>query len=61
MDDDGNGGYQIKFIPKKNVPEAIGVPHTANEVTEQDETTESVDITFTKKRHYTEIAAETWT
>ena len=47
--DDGNGGYQIKFIPKKNVPEAIGVPHTANEVTEQDETTESVDITFTRK------------
>jgi hypothetical protein len=28
--DDGNGGYQIKFIPKKNVPETIGVPDTAS-------------------------------
>ena len=32
--DDGNGGYQIKFILKKNVPEAIGVPHAANQETE---------------------------
>ena len=32
--DDGNGGYQIKFILKKNVPESIGVPYAANQVTE---------------------------
>jgi hypothetical protein len=27
--DDGNGGRQIKFFLKKNVPEAIGVPYAA--------------------------------
>ena len=32
--DDGNGGYQIKFIPKMNMPEAIGVPHAVNLVTD---------------------------
>ena len=32
--DDGNGGYQIKFILKKNMPEAIGVLHASKEVTE---------------------------
>ena len=29
--DDGNGGYQIKFILKKNVPEAIGVPFASDQ------------------------------
>ena len=48
--DDGNGGRQIKFYLKKNVPEAIGVPHAANNVSEQedDEIDESVDNTFTR-------------
>jgi len=32
--DDGNGGRQIKFIHKKNVLEAIGVPHAANDMSE---------------------------
>ena len=32
--DDGNGGRQIKFFLKKNVPESIGVPHAANHVSE---------------------------
>jgi hypothetical protein len=35
--DDGNGGYQIKFILRKSVPEAIGVPHAANEVNDEEE------------------------
>ena len=35
--DDGNGGYQIKFIPRQSVPAAIGVPHAANEVNDQDD------------------------
>ena len=46
--DDGNGGRQIKFILKKNVPEAVGVPHAANHVSEQDEIDESVDNSFTR-------------
>ncbi len=49
--EDGNGGRQIKFILKKNVPEAIGVPYAANNFSEQEddcETNESVDITFTR-------------
>ena len=33
--EDGNGGRQIKFILRKSVPEAIGVPHAANEVNDQ--------------------------
>ena len=33
--DDGNGGYQIKFILRQSVPAAIGVPHAANEVNDQ--------------------------
>ena len=32
--DDGNGGRQIKFFLKKNVPESIGVPHAANHLSE---------------------------
>jgi len=35
--DDGNGGYQIKFILRQSVPAAIGVPHAANEVNDQDD------------------------
>jgi hypothetical protein len=48
--EDGNGGYQIKFILKKNMPEAIGVPHASKEVTEQedDEINESIDNSFTR-------------
>ena len=48
--DDGNGGRQIKFILKKNVPEAIGVPYAANHLSEQedDEFNESIDNEFTK-------------
>jgi hypothetical protein len=34
--DDGNGGYQIKFILRQSVPEAIGVPHAANEVDDEE-------------------------
>jgi hypothetical protein len=48
--DDGNGGRQIKFFLKKNVPEAIGVPYAANYVAEQedDEINESIDNEFTR-------------
>jgi hypothetical protein len=48
--EDGNGGYQIKFILKKTVPEAIGVPYAVNHVSEQedDEIHESVDNLFTR-------------
>jgi hypothetical protein len=35
--DDRTGNYQIKFIPKKNVPEAIGVPHAAKEENYQED------------------------
>ncbi len=48
--DDGNGGYQIKFIPRQSVPTAIGVPHAANEVNDQDDDVmnETVDNEFTR-------------
>ncbi len=48
--DDGNGGRQIKFTLKKNVPETVGVPHAANHASEQenDEIEESVDNSFTR-------------
>jgi hypothetical protein len=48
--DDGNGGYQIKFILRQSVPAAIGVPHAANEVDDQDDDVmnESVDNEFTR-------------
>ena len=48
--DDGNGGRQIKFILKKTVPEAIGVPYAANQVSKQedDENDKSVDNSFTR-------------
>jgi hypothetical protein len=51
--DDGHGSYQIKFILKKNVPEAIGVPHASKELNEEedyrDEVNESVDNSFTRQ------------
>ena len=48
--DDGNGGRQIKFTLKKIMPEAVGVPHTADHVSEHedDEIDESVDNSFTR-------------
>jgi hypothetical protein len=48
--DDGNGGYQIKFILRQSVPAAIGVPHSANDVNDQDDDVmnESVDNEFTR-------------
>ena len=48
--DDGNGGYQIKFILRKSVPEAIGVPHAANDVNDQEDDVmyESVNNEFTR-------------
>jgi hypothetical protein len=50
--DDGSGRYQIKFFMKKNVPEAIGVPHAANHASEEEEEDyeidESVENSFTR-------------
>jgi hypothetical protein len=48
--DDGNGGYQIKFILRQSVPAAIGVPNAANEVNDQDDNVlyESANNEFTR-------------
>ncbi len=48
--DDCNGSRQIKFILKKTVPEAIGVPYAVNQEGEQedDEINESIDNEFTR-------------
>ena len=49
--EDGNGGRQIKFFLKKNVPEAIGVPHAASfsSIYEEDKIdSRSVNNSFTR-------------
>ncbi len=49
--DDGICGYQIKFILKKNVPEAIGVPYATGHLSNQsndDDSDESADNEFTR-------------
>ena len=34
MIENGQGGYELKFVLKEGVPEAIGVPHAAADVSD---------------------------
>jgi len=53
--EDGCGGYLIKFVPKEEIPEAIGTPFAANGA--QDSLNESFDSPESVRNSFTRDAS----